>query len=137
MSFKTKYNCEVCGKERSMNTKHYNRGKHHFCNVKCSGEWKSIHLRGDKNHSFKHGIDSKGYRIIKFKGKSMKYHRFLMEKHLGRKLYPWEVIHHIDHNRINNNLENLHLFNTQDEHNSYHGYLKHLVYNMVRGGFYK
>ncbi|KZX63212.1 hypothetical protein A3710_17365 [Stutzerimonas frequens] len=36
-------------------------------------------------------------------------HRALMEQHLGRKLEPWELIHHKDGNKTNNDIANLEL----------------------------
>lgn len=47
-------------------------------------------------------------------------YRYLMEKRLGRKLLPGEVVHHIDGNRKNNKLENLALFPNNAEHIKYH-----------------
>ena len=47
------------------------------------------------------------------------YHRVLMEEHLGRKLSPTEVVHHIDKNRRNNNMSNLQLM-TRSEHAKHH-----------------
>jgi len=43
-----------------------------------------------------------------------------MEKHLGRRLYYNEVVHHIDGDKLNNRIENLRLFKNQDEHNRHH-----------------
>ena len=41
-------------------------------------------------------------------------HRMLMEEHLGRKLEPWEVVHHIDENKLNNAIENLEVLTVQE-----------------------
>lgn len=43
-------------------------------------------------------------------------HRLVMEKKLGRYLEPNEVVHHIDKNRKNNNIDNLQLFKSNGEH---------------------
>lgn len=48
-----------------------------------------------------------GYRIIKIDGKPVREHRAILEKHLGRKLLPGEVVHHIDGIKANNAPENL------------------------------
>jgi len=34
-------------------------------------------------------------------------HRYIMEKHLGRKLTKDDIVHHIDHNKYNNHPKNL------------------------------
>lgn len=47
-------------------------------------------------------------------------HRLVVEKHIGRYLTNKEVIHHIDENKTNNNIENLMLFPTQKTHASFH-----------------
>lgn len=46
-------------------------------------------------------------------------HRLIMENYLNRYLKEDEIIHHIDENRSNNNIENLEL-TTQSEHTHYH-----------------
>jgi len=43
-------------------------------------------------------------------------HRLVMEKMIGRYLFPSEVVHHKDGNRANNSPENLQLFSENREH---------------------
>lgn len=40
-------------------------------------------------------------------GKYFRAHRYIMEKHLGRKLSYDEVVHRRDHNKLNNHISNL------------------------------
>ena len=49
-------------------------------------------------------------------GSYVAVHRLVMEEHLGRYLTPQEVVHHIDGNPANNNIENLELFSNNAEH---------------------
>ena len=39
-------------------------------------------------------------------------HRKVMEEYIGRKLFPHEQIHHLDHDRQNNAIENLEIWST-------------------------
>jgi len=43
-------------------------------------------------------------------------HRLVMEKKIGRLLLPNEKVHHIDGNRLNNDIDNLFLFQSNGEH---------------------
>ena len=47
-------------------------------------------------------------------------HILEMEKHLGRKLYDEEVVHHCDKNRENYSIDNLWCFRTLADHTAFH-----------------
>ncbi len=49
-------------------------------------------------------------------------HRLVMEKHLGRYLDKSELVHHKDHNKTNNIVENLMLLGGRKEHNRRHNH---------------
>ena len=51
-------------------------------------------------------------------------HRLIMEKYLGRTLLKTEVVHHINGNTLDNNIENLMLFSSKGVHAEYHRKLK-------------
>jgi hypothetical protein len=97
----------------------------------CKSCYRKLHyLEHEKKRRYPNGIskerevpigtlskDSNGYVIIKVnKGEGdgnrdwKKYHRYLMEKYLGRKLESFENVHHKNGNKEDNNLDNLELW---------------------------
>lgn len=71
-------------------------------------------------------ITSYGYRLIYKKTRPfcghngyVYEHRLVMEKHLGRYLTDDEVVHHIDHDKLNNKISNLQLL-SKSEHRAIH-----------------
>lgn len=71
-------------------------------------------------------ITKGGYKIKKVNKVIITEHRDIMEKHIGRKLlpFPYEVIHHIDGNTLNNHISNLKIMSAS-EHQKLHMRLKH------------
>jgi hypothetical protein len=84
---------------------------------------------GSKNPNWRGGKTVKdGYIVVRCEGHPhamregfyVPEHDLIMEKHIGRYLRPGEIVHHINHNRKDNRLENLQLM-TVEEHMRYHG----------------
>ncbi len=75
-------------------------------------------IQHQKAYQAKTYIRSNGYRY--FKGSNILFHRWMMEKSLGRKLRSEEVVHHIDGVKLNNKISNLRLFPNQEAHDQYH-----------------
>ena len=67
----------------------------------------------------KSGSRKVSYLESKINGKRVKIHRHIMEKFLGRKLKPNEIIHHINGDGVDNRLENLTVTN-QFDHKQLH-----------------
>lgn len=92
-----------------------------FCSQECSKEY----MKGIQSPFWKGGTElNTGYRMLKVNGKYELEHRVLMERHIGRKLEPGEVVHHKDGNRKNNLLNNL-IIMEKREHDRYHTLKRH------------
>ena len=54
------------------------------------------------------------YKTIQINGKQVRLHRYLMEQKLERKLGFNEIVHHIDGNKLNNDIDNLEVVSRGD-----------------------
>lgn len=90
--------------------------RNNFCSKKCVYEY--------RKKTSKHKLYIEGGYLVKYidgynKKGNAKLHRLIVEENIGRKLKPNEIIHHIDGNKLNNNINNLQIMTTS-EHSRLH-----------------
>lgn len=125
--------CDNCNKEFFRHRCYDKRNnKNVFCCKKCEAEFKNL-----KNtvQEWKGGRISRstGYRYIRLNGKEIGEHDLVMMRFLGRKLKKNEVVHHIDGNKLNNDIKNLSLM-TRNEHTKLHNKFEKTIKQCARCG---
>ena len=96
--------CKYCGNEFYQYPSRTKQGVV-YCSRKCSGMARS----GENNQNFVRGyqLNQWGYKMVYHDGKKVYEHRLIIEQAIGRKLLPYEEVHHKDGNKLNNSLDNL------------------------------
>lgn len=78
--------------------------------------WKGGRRKDSHGYVSVYSVDHPNGKKISRRGRYVFEHRLVMEKHLGRYLEPWEIVHHINGARDDNRLVNLELL-PEGEHN--------------------
>lgn len=117
---KIKLNCKICDKEFEVFPS--GKNKYKCCSSECGYKYrkispnKRIPIPWDKKRWV---VNRHGYIVCYHQGKEIKQHRWVMEQHLGRKLYSNEFIHHKNKIKTDNRIENLQIVNLK-EHTKIH-----------------
>lgn len=61
----------------------------------------------------------RGYKLIRVNGKRLDLHRHIMQQHIGRDLLPHEIVHHKNHDKNDNRIENLEIMD-RSSHSKLH-----------------
>lgn len=145
----THWECDKCFNEfTKVKNGPYNATGYSYCNDcvtkfgvgKLAGEAGSK-VRDEKNKSKINNITvaSDGYKEI-YVGKNythrpgsgcIREHIYIMEMYLNRPLKKGEIVHHIDGNKKNNQLDNLFLTTVQ-EHNKMHACSESIIFELVK-----
>lgn len=150
---KTEFTCSSCKKTKLVDYYTDQRRKTTFCNKCLSKEIHSGKKRPElsgKNSPLWNGgeyISSDGYKMIKCEGEShpsgkplyKREHILIYEEYTGKKIrtqrgYNGEQIHHIDGDKLNNNIDNLILCKNTKEHREIDHQLHRIALDLVKSG---
>lgn len=116
------FKCLYCGKTDTIKPSQYNsiKGAGRFCTRACHYEFYRENPSLHPLHK-QFQVDVAGYQVIKVPNvkRKVRLHRYLMEQKIGRKLRSDEHVHHINHNKLDNRLENLELLTASEHHHQH------------------
>lgn len=106
------------GKPRNVKCKACVAKENVYFNVsgKDNPRWNGGKYKNDKGYLLVFIDEKSPYLSMRKKDNHVYEHRLIMAKHLGRPLERWEIVHHINHIKDDNRIENLKLLekNTHD-----------------------
>jgi len=109
--------CAFCNKKINVDRYRQKMYKNKFCNKECFYDWTKENMpKGENSYNWTGGKSKYPSGYIRINNTGIYEHRFIMEKYLGRKLYSWEEVHHINGIKDDNRIENLKLL-PGNEHN--------------------
>lgn len=103
---KHRITCDNCGKDFFVWPTRLRNGKPRYCNLSCrDAHWEKI---GHPKYKGTAHI-SQGYyaKTVPGRGRGIKVHRLVAEEMIGRPLRKGEVVHHRNHDKLDNRPENL------------------------------
>jgi hypothetical protein len=123
--------CEVCGEPCRRTPFRQRISKHVFCSMTCREV--VFHGRSAPRAHSNRTVNSDGYAIAVIGDVRGLEHVLIAEKSLGRKLWPKEVVHHINGDKLDNRPENL-LVCSQSMHRRIHDQMSRLYQQSISIG---
>ena len=132
--------CDVCGESCPKRfSKEQMFVQRTYCSLICHGKMqremnkRTVYEDGWRVKKAYYGYVVKRIWNNRYNGEWVTQHRYNMEQYLGRKLLRTEIVHHIDMDKTNNNIDNLWLC-TQSTHTKAHGSMNIAVAELIEKG---